>query len=85
MSKQKPLSIGTTFNYNIPLKRQLHMIESSGFTHFSIGGGEPEHSGYLTKKGRKKINVLKNQAGLQICSIHAPFDHMTDMSSPEDV
>ncbi|MFA5031725.1 MAG: sugar phosphate isomerase/epimerase family protein [bacterium] len=76
------LSIGTTFNYDIPLKTQLPMIKAAGFTHISLGGGNLEHSGYLNITGQRNLKEMIQDSGLKICSIHAPFKDV-DVSSPE--
>ena len=76
------ISIGTTFNYDIPLKEQLPMIKKAGFTHISLGAGDLEHSGYLTAEGQRNVKELTQDTGLDICSIHAPFfGEGTDVSA----
>ena len=77
------ISIGTTFNYDIPLREQVFMIEKAGFTHISLGGGNVEHSGYLTAMGQKSIRKVTRETGLEICSIHAPFKGDADISSSD--
>ena len=79
------ISIGTTFNYDIPLKDQLPMIREAGFTHVSLGGGRIEHSGFLNRARRKTIKTMTGGSGLGICSIHAPFHNKADISSPRAV
>jgi sugar phosphate isomerase/epimerase len=79
------LSIGTTFNYNIPLKEQLPMIKAAGFTHVSLGGGDIEHSGYLYAAGQKNLKSLLAEHDLRVCSVHAPFRSNVDISSPDPV
>jgi sugar phosphate isomerase/epimerase len=80
--KMKAVSIGTTFNYSIPLKDQLPMIRRAGFTHISIGAGDMEHSNYMHIFGQKNIREMAQNEGLGICSIHAPFlGENTDISS----
>ena len=77
------LSIGTTFNYAIPLKEQLPRIKAAGFTHVSLGGGDLGHSGYLDPERRKDLNRWMTDNGIRICSIHVPFRAGVDISSPE--
>ncbi len=75
------LSIGTTFNYCIPLKDQLPMIKAAGFTHISLGANL-EHSGYLDPSRRAELKSWLTGSGLQICSVHAPISCEMDISSP---
>lgn len=77
------LSIGTTFNYAIPLKEQLPMIRAAGFTHISLGGGDLAHSNYLDADGRKALNKFMSGFGMKICSLHVPFRAGVDISLPE--
>jgi sugar phosphate isomerase/epimerase len=79
------LSIGTTFNYNIPLKEQLPMIKAAGFTHISLGGGDLEHSRYLNASGQKNLKSLLAEYDLRVCSVHAPFRSNVDISSSDPV
>jgi len=59
------ISIGTTFNYDIPLNKQVFMIKKAGFTHISFGGGNLKHSGYLTASGQRNIRTDTKEAGLK--------------------
>jgi sugar phosphate isomerase/epimerase len=77
------LSIGTTFNYAIPLKEQLPRIRAAGFTHVSLGGGDLGHSGYLDPERRKDLNLRMTNNGIRICSIHVPFRAGVDISAAE--
>lgn len=78
------ISIGTTFNYEIPLKEQLPLIKKAGFTHISLGGSDLEHSRYLTQDGQRNIAKLVSNEGLKVCSVHAPFLRKdADLSSPD--
>jgi len=77
------LSIGTTFNYAIPLKEQLPRIKAAGFTHVSLGGGDIEHSGYLSAAGQKNLKALLADYDIRVCSVHAPFRSNVDISSPD--
>jgi len=76
------ISIGTTFNYAIPLRKQLPLIKNAGFTHVSIGA-RIEHSNYLEDEGRKSIRTMVESNGLGICSIHTPFGKGIDISSSD--
>lgn len=77
------LSIGTTFNWDIPLDEQVALCARAGFTHLSIGAGNPDHSGYLTAAGRTRIHQLLRAHGMQVCSVHAPMDRDADISSQD--
>ncbi len=77
------ISISTTFNYDIPLHRQVFMIKKAGFTHISLGASNLEHSGYFTAAGRRNIRKPTKEAGLETCSIHAPFKGDVDISSSD--
>jgi sugar phosphate isomerase/epimerase len=76
------ISIGTTFNYGIPLREQLPVIKKAGFTHISIGA-KIEHSNYLASEGMKNIRAMVDSHGLGVCSIHTPFGKGIDISSPD--
>jgi sugar phosphate isomerase/epimerase len=76
------LSIGTTFNYDIPLREQLPMIGRIGFRYVSLGT-RLEHSRYLTASGRKNIKEMLGIHGIRICSLHTPFGKNIDISSPD--
>jgi sugar phosphate isomerase/epimerase len=77
------ISIGTTFNYDITLEKQLPMIKSAGFSHVSLGA-RIEHSRYLTLQGQKSIRQLLEENDLEVCSLHTPFGRDIDISSPAD-
>lgn len=77
------LSIGTTFNYAIPLREQLPMIQAAGFTHISLGGGNLDHSGYLDPIGRKILRKWLSDFDIKICSLHVPFRAGVDISAAE--
>lgn len=76
------LSITTGFNYDYSFSDLLPLIKRAGFSHISLGGGNPDHSGYLHPTGQANIRRLTSAAGLKICSIHAPFFGL-DISSPD--
>ena len=75
------ISIGTTFNYEIPLEQQLPLIKNAGFSHISLGA-RTEHSGYLSSSGQRAIKKLVETNDLAVCSIHTPFGKGIDVSSP---
>lgn len=77
------LSIGTTFNYSIPLKKQLSMIKTAGFTHISLGGGDLTHSRYLDPEGRDNLKSWLSEFDIKICSLHVPFRSGVDISAPD--
>ncbi len=76
------ISIGTTFNYGIPLEGQLPLIKKTGFTHISLGA-KLEHSNYMERGGQKVIKTMVESHGLAVCSIHTPFGKGIDISSPD--
>lgn len=78
---KNPISIGTTFNYDIRLSEQLPLVARMGFRYVSLGA-RAEHSGYLTTRGQKRIKKLSAGLGLRVCSIHTPFAKNLDISSP---
>ncbi len=75
------ISIGTTFNYDIPLSSQLDLLERAGFRYVSLGA-RVVHSGYLAGRGRNKIKKMLADHGMRVCSLHTPFDKQLDISSP---
>lgn len=76
------ISISTGFNYDFSFSELLTLISQAGFSHVSLGGGDPDHSGYLHPAGQANIRRLTSAAGLKICSLHAPFMGL-DISSPD--
>jgi sugar phosphate isomerase/epimerase len=78
------MSIGTTFDYDMPLKEQLPIIERVGFSHISVGA-RLEHSGYLKMSGRHNVKKMVANHGIAVCSIHTPFGENIDISSPNSV
>jgi hypothetical protein len=69
--RQHPVSIATSFAYEVPIDVQLRGIAEAGFTHFSIGADEA-HSGYLTIEGRRRLRLLAHTHVLAIDTIHGP-------------
>jgi sugar phosphate isomerase/epimerase len=76
------ISIGTTFNYSIPLREQLPLIGRVGFRYISLGA-RVVHSGYLNAPGRERIKKMLTAHGIIICSLHTPFGKKIDISSPD--
>ena len=68
---QRGVSISTSFDYDVPVERQLALIEEAGFTHISLGAREA-HSGYLSKVSRSRLKALVQRHSLWIDSIHGP-------------
>jgi len=79
-----PVSIGTTFNYDIPLREQLPMLGRLGFRYISLGA-RVNHSGYLSTSGRRRIKKMVASHGIRICSLHTPLDRNMDISSTDNV
>lgn len=77
------ISIGTCFDFDIPIREQLPLIMAAGFTHISLGAGVMSHSAYLEEEGREQLKKLTAATGLRICSVHAPFNKACDVSSPD--
>jgi sugar phosphate isomerase/epimerase len=63
-------SIATSFNYDIPIEKQLRLIAEAGFSHFSLGA-LPEHSGYMEAARRRELKARMVDLGLAIDTIHA--------------
>jgi len=78
---KEPISIGTTFSYDIPMRTQLDLLERVGFRYVSLGA-RFVHSDYLRKRGRKRLRRMLLGHGMQVCSLHTPFDRQIDISSP---
>ena len=74
------LSIGTCFNYDIPIEEQIPLIKDAGFSHVSLGADD-KHTGYLDPVRIKELKNLVSNNGLQICSIHTPLSMEMDLSS----
>ena len=77
------ISISTAFNYGIPLKDQLPMVKRAGFTHISFGS-RTAHSGNLSAPGQMELRRMVSDAGLDVCSIHAPTRREAEISSPQE-
>lgn len=71
------LSISTSFDYDIPLERQLPMIAGADFTHVSLGANAT-HSGYLDSARRRRLRSLLEETGLLLDTIHGPRADLGD-------
>jgi sugar phosphate isomerase/epimerase len=67
-------SVATSFNYEIPIRKQLGLIAEAGFSHLSLGA-LPEHSGYLEAGRRSELKARMADLGLAIDTIHARALH----------
>ena len=67
-------SVATSFNYEIPIDKQLELIAYAGFSHLSLGA-LPEHSGYLDARRRRELKSRMADLGLAIDTIHARALH----------
>jgi hypothetical protein len=47
-------SVATSFNYDIPIDKQIRLVAEAGFSHLSLGA-MPEHSGYLEAERRREL------------------------------
>jgi sugar phosphate isomerase/epimerase len=65
------LSIATSFDYGIPIERQIPLIAAAGFTHVSLGGQEA-HSAYLSAPARRELRLLTVSHGLDVDTVHGP-------------
>lgn len=74
------ISIGTCFNYDMPIEEQIPLIKDAGFSHVSLGADD-KHTGYLDPAGIKELKTLVRNNGLKICSIHTPLSMEMDLSS----
>ena len=70
-TRQRELSISTSFDYDVPIELQIPLITAAGFTHVSLGGREA-HSGYLSKGSRMRLKTLVQRHSLRIDTIHGP-------------
>ena len=66
-----PISIATSFDYDIPFDAQVPLIAAAGFTHLSLGVRE-DHSNYRSAAGRAQIARLLSANGLAMDTIHGP-------------
>jgi sugar phosphate isomerase/epimerase len=71
------VSISTTFDYSVPIERQIRLVAEAGFSHLSLGG-DAEHSGYLSEAGHGRLNTWLSEAGLEIDTIHGPRAGLAD-------
>jgi len=72
---RRALSIGTSFDYNLPLDAQLPLVAAAGFTHISLGG-RAAHADYASPAGRDRLKARLGVHGLRLDTIHGPTaDH----------
>ncbi len=76
-------AICTGFEPNIPFAESLSMIREAGFEVIAIGA-RPEHSGYDTAEGRRRVAQLVDQYRLRVDSVHAPFPEGDRLCSPDE-
>jgi hypothetical protein len=69
-------SVATSFNYDIPIERQIRLIAEAGFSHLSLGA-TPDHSGYLEAARRRDLKARMADLGLAMDTIHASALHHT--------
>lgn len=62
-------SISTTFNYNIPLEKQLQLIKEAGFEYVSLGMNY-EHSGILNDNKLQELALNIKTMGLRVDTVH---------------
>jgi sugar phosphate isomerase/epimerase len=74
MSAGAQTSIATSFQYKIPIERQLSLIAETGFSHLSLGA-LTEHSGYPEADRRKELKARMADLGLAMDTIHARALH----------
>ncbi len=73
--RQRALSIGTSFDYDLPLGAQLPLAAAVGFTHVSLGG-RATHADYFSQGGRDRLRALLDAHELRLDTIHGPTpDH----------
>ena len=65
-------AICTGFEPAVPFTESLAMIVEAGFEAIAIGA-RPEHSGYDTAEGRRRIAQSVDDHRLHVDSVHAPF------------
>lgn len=64
-----PISIATSFSYDIPLAAQLPLIKAAGFSYVSLGGNY-EHSGILETGRLRELQQLLADNGLAVDTLH---------------
>jgi sugar phosphate isomerase/epimerase len=69
-------SISTSFNYSIPIEKQLTHIAEAGFTSVSIGSNKDHFDTHHQAKRQELKSALQHN-GLTVHSLHAPvrLDH----------
>jgi sugar phosphate isomerase/epimerase len=68
-------SVATSFNYDVPIEKQVRLVAEAGFSHLSLGS-LPDHSGYLEAPRRRELKGRVADQGLAMDTIHArPLHH----------
>lgn len=76
-------AICTGFDPAVPFAESLAMIREAGFEVIAIGA-RPEHSGYDTAEGRRRIAQLVTDYHLHVDSVHAPFPEADRLCSLDE-
>ena len=71
MEARRPISIPTSFDYDVPIETQIPLIARAGFTHVSLGGRKV-HTAYLSKPARTALKQLLIEHRLSMDTIHGP-------------
>ncbi|NIS15295.1 MAG: sugar phosphate isomerase/epimerase [candidate division Zixibacteria bacterium] len=79
------IGISTSFNYKLPFPENIRAIADAGFKFISVGGNV-RHSHYNTPEGRRaRLLEYSGKFGLEIDSIHAPYDPTCDLTQTQDI
>ena len=70
----KKISVSTSFNYEVPIENQVHMISNAGFSHLTLGSNL-NHFNYFDSDNRLKLLRLLNNGNLFIDTIHGKSLH----------
>lgn len=76
-------AICTGFDPAVPFAASVAMIREAGFEAIAIGA-RPEHSGYDTAEGRRRIAQLVADYHLHVDSVHAPFPEADRLCSLDE-
>jgi len=71
VTRQTDISIATSFQYQMPLDRQIPCVAQAGFSSVSLGG-RVGHSGYPDRAARRRIKSQLAECSLGVASLHAP-------------
>lgn len=55
--ERQAVSVATSFDYALPIDRQIPLIADAGFTHFSLGA-DVAHSDYLSAVGQQRLRAF---------------------------